>query len=109
LNNSTSKKLLEKFDAALDRSFRYETAEKAFAEMVMERERVLAALGEEKMRLPNDLRVEKNLEMLTRSADEYMLSNIDDAAERIGLYAHRGMDRTPAANQHDILENSLDA
>lgn len=75
------------FDERLKATFEPEAADKP-AELVRrlfaERARALEALHELRMRLPNDLDMERELAAVTERADRAMLERIEDARQRCG-------------------------
>lgn len=75
------------FDLAFQRSFRPEAAdapEAVVRALFAARARVLTALNQVRLRLPNDLDAERELDRAIEDAEREMLERIEDARERCG-------------------------
>jgi hypothetical protein len=75
------------FDSAFQRSFRPEAAddpEGVVRELFAARAKVLTALNQVRLRLPNDLDAEREVDRAIEDADRDMLERIEDARERCG-------------------------
>lgn len=82
-----ARRALADFDAAFQGTFSRGAAEapaEAVRGLFARRARALTALGEIRLRLPNDLDLERALAAAAESCDRHMLERIEDARERTG-------------------------